>query len=199
MYLLVFFQNNSELPAALFATLEGGRRFLRSVHGYSLQETSEDGVSMVFETLLPAKLPDYMEVEYNGNRLPLSRFMFRTDDCVEIIWRFIPNMEQAGHGLVDGQTPVDAYTIANAELKSYIARREQNYTRITAALEKQGYETTRAFRGSEDGEAILYRKQNSRNWHFLMHMDPPFTEDVPQEDDTLRDWLDEWVQNGEYS
>ncbi len=197
MYELIFLQNNNELPAALFETVEAGRRFLCAVPGYCRKEECEDGVPMLSETLLPEKLPDYMEAEYNGNRLPLSHFMFRTDDLVEIVWRFIPNMEQSGQGLLDGHTPVDAYAVDNTDLKSYIARREHNFKRIKAALEKRGYETDRAFRGSEDGEAILIRKRAGRTWHFLMHMDPFFVEDAPLQDDAFEAWLDECLQNGE--
>ena len=35
---------------------------------------------------------------------------------------------------------------------------------------------TEAFFGSEDGEAILYRKCGTEDWHFLCHLDPLFVE-----------------------
>jgi len=36
--------------------------------------------------------------------------------------------------------------------------------------------STEAFFGSEDGEAILYRKRGTEDWHFLCHLDPLFVE-----------------------
>ena len=39
----------------------------------------------------------------------------------------------------------------------------------------------RAYFGSEDGEAVLYRKKGTEDWHFLTHMDPGFVEDEPED------------------
>ena len=72
----------------------------------------------VSETRSPGKLPDYTEIEYNGNRIPLSRFMFSDPDDVQIIWREVPNMETANRGLAAGYTRVDAYVIDNEEVKA---------------------------------------------------------------------------------
>ena len=36
---------------------------------------------------------------------------------------------------------------------------------------------TTAYFGSEDGEAVLYRKKGSEDWHFFTHMDPGFNEE----------------------
>ena len=41
-------------------------------------------------------------------------------------------------------------------------------------LESNGYEVDRSFLGSEDGEAIVYKKKGSEDWHFLCHLDPSF-------------------------
>ena len=41
-------------------------------------------------------------------------------------------------------------------------------------LESNGYEVDRSFFGSEDGEAIVYKKKRSEDWHFLCHLDPSF-------------------------
>ena len=41
-------------------------------------------------------------------------------------------------------------------------------------LETNGYEVDRSFFGSEDGEAIIYRKKETTDWHFLCHLDPSF-------------------------
>ena len=47
--------------------------------------------------------------------------------------------------------------------------------------EEKGYEADRAYFGSEDGEAVLYRKKGTKDWHFLTHMDPGFIEDEPED------------------
>ncbi|WP_373697755.1 hypothetical protein [Porphyromonas loveana] len=76
MFLLIFVQNQDETPVALFEHIEHGRHCLRSVPSYEMQTTMEDGELFVDESIEAGKLPDYMEIDYNGNRLPLSRFMF---------------------------------------------------------------------------------------------------------------------------
>ena len=76
--------------------------------------------------------------------------------------------------MIEGATRVDAYSIPNDELKDYIEKREYNYRVVKEYLEEQGYEVERAYFGSEDGEAILYR--DTGDWHFLTHMDPDFVE-----------------------
>ena len=43
-------------------------------------------------------------------------------------------------------------------------------------INSNGYEVDRSFLGSEDGEAILYRKKETTDWHFLFHLDPAFLE-----------------------
>lgn len=194
MYILTFIQNGYERPLALFESIEAGRRFMQSVPGYTVREEAGDGFCAVYETLNPSALPDYMEAEYNGNRIPFSRFMFRDPDTVEIVWRNIPNMEEPNRGLIEGHTPVDAYSIDNAEVQSYIARRERAYAQVKAALEKRGYEADRAFHGSEDGEAVLIKKRNETGFHFFMHLDPAFVDEVPDTAPLFEKWLDAQLQ-----
>ena len=59
---------------------------------------------------------------------------------------------------------------------AYIEAREINFRKAKAFLESKGYEVDRSFFGSEDGEAILYRKRGTEDWHFLCHLDPLFVE-----------------------
>ena len=182
MYLLVFNQNGNETPVALFENIDEAKKSLRSVPGYTMTEIRDGDFCDMRETLSPGKLPDYTEIEYNGNRIPLSRFMFPDPDDAEIIWREIPNMETANRGLADGCTRVDAYVIDNEEVKAYIEKRERLYKRAKVLLERQGCEVDRAFFGSEDGEAIVYKKKDESDWHFLMHMDPSFVEETPDDE-----------------
>ena len=100
--------------------------------------------------------------------------MFTGDGKVDIYWDEIVDLSIPGDGMIEGATRVDAYSIPNDELKDYIEKREYNYRVVKEYLEEQGYEVERAYFGSEDGEAILYR--DTDEWHFLTHMDPGFVE-----------------------
>ena len=64
----------------------------------------------------------------------------------------------------------------NDEVKAYNEAREANFRKAKAFLESKGYEVDRSFFGSEDGEAIVYRKIGNEEWHFLCHLDPMFVE-----------------------
>ncbi|WP_277056424.1 pyridoxamine 5'-phosphate oxidase family protein [Treponema socranskii] len=194
MYLLVFNQNGNETPVALFENIDEARKNLRSVPGYTMTEIRDGDFCDVRETLSPGKLPDYTEIEYNGNRIPLSRFMFPDPDDAEIIWREIPNMETANRGLADGCTRVDAYVIDNEEVKAYIEKRERLYERAKVLLKRQGCEVDRSFFGSEDGEAIVYKKKGESDWHFLIHMDPSFVDGAPDDEKDFERRLEEDMQ-----
>lgn len=190
MYLLVLIQNNDETPLALFERIEDGRKFVQSIPGYRRWEEVSDDARWEYEAFSPSGLPDYMELSYNGNRVPITKFMFRDEDDVEIIWRKIPSLDQPGQGLVDSQTLVDAYVIGNHELKAYITKREDTFRRVKTLLEKRGYRVDRSFHGSEDGEAIVYQNNEGGDWHFLMHMDPSFVDEAPAEEEAFEQWLD---------
>ena len=78
--------------------------------------------------------------------------------------------------MIEGATKVDAYVVNNDEVKAYVKAREANFRKAKVFLENKGYEVDRCFFGSEDGEAILYRKRGTEDWHFLCHLDPLFVE-----------------------
>ena len=61
-------------------------------------------------------------------------------------------------------------------MKAYVEAREANFRKAKVFLENKGYEVDRSFFGSEDGEAIVYRKKGAQEWHFLCHLDPLFVE-----------------------
>lgn len=188
-YLLIFSQNGQETPLVLFDSMEAGRAFARQIPGYRMTEEEGEDYCFTYEKFAPAGLPDYMEIEQNGNRVPMSRFMFRDEEDVEIFWREIPDMSEPGQGLVDSQTLVDAYVVSNEELERYISRREQTYLRVATLLGQMGYEADRSFRGSEDGEAVVYRKQGEKDRHFLTHMDPCFVDEAPEDDAEFAAWV----------
>lgn len=115
-----------------------------------------------------------MEIIHNKNIVPLSKFMFESEDHVEIIWKEISNLSVTKDKVIAGYSKIDAYIIDNEEVKTYVEERESKYNMTKNFLESNGYEVDRSFLGSEDGEAIVYKKKGNEDWHFLCHLDPSF-------------------------
>ena len=176
MLILELYQNDYSKDLVAFDSLEEGKEFVAKIPGYTLE--NEDGFEV--EYVNPKQLPDYMEIIYNGNIVPLSKFMFDSEENVDIIWKEISNLSVKNDKVIEGATKVDAYVVNNDEVKAYVEARESNFRKAKAFLESKGYEVDRSFFGSEDGEAILYRKRGSEDWYFLCHLDPLFVkiEDV---------------------
>ena len=172
LYILELYQNNSSKDLVTFDSLEEGRAFVAQIPGYTLE--TEDGFEV--EYVNPKYLPDYMEIVFNGNIVPLSRFSFNSEANVDIIWKEISNLSVKNDKVIEGYSKIDAYVVNNDEVKSYVEAREANYRKAKDFLERSGYEVDRSFFGSEDGEAILYRKRGAEDWHFLCHLDPLFVE-----------------------
>ena len=172
MYLLELYQNNYSKDLVVFEALEEGKEFVAKIPGYTLE--NEDGFEM--EYFNPTHLPDYMEIDFNGNIVPLSRFSFEPEENVDIIWKEISNLSLKNDKVIEGYSKIDAYVVNNDEVKAYVEARESNFRKAKDFLECNGYEVDRSFFGSEDGEAILYRKRDTEDWHFLCHLDPLFVE-----------------------
>ncbi len=172
MYLLELYQNNYSKDLVIFETLEEGKDFLAQIPGYT--QENEDGFEV--EYFNTKNLPDYMEIVFNGNIVPLSRFSFKPEENVDIIWKEISNLSLKNDKVIEAYTKIDAYVVNNDEVKDYVEAREANFRKAKAFLENKGYEVDRSFFGSEDGEAIVYRKRNTEDWHFLCHLDPLFVE-----------------------
>lgn len=172
MVILELYQGDYQKDLVAFDSLEEGRAFVAQIPGYALEK--EDG--FVVEYFNPTHLPDYMEIIYNGSIVPLSRFSFEPEENVDIIWKEISNLSVKNDKMIEGATKVDAYVVNNDEVKAYVEARESNFLKAKAFLESKGYEVDRIFFGSEDGEAILYRKRDTEDWHFLCHLDPLFVE-----------------------
>lgn len=172
MVILELYQGDYQKDLVAFDSLEEGREFVAQIPGYTLE--NEDG----FETeyVNPKQLPDYMEIVLNGNIVPLSRFSFDSEENVDIIWKEISNLSVKNDKVIEGATKIDAYVVNNDEVKAYVEAREANFRKAKDFLERNGYEVDRSFFGSEDGEAILYRKHDTEDWHFLCHLDPLFVE-----------------------
>ena len=95
---------------------------------------------------------------------------------MDIIWKEISNLSVKNDKVIEGYSKIDAYVINNNEVKAYIEAREANYRKAKDFLEGNRYEVDRSFFGSEDGEAIVYRKKGAEDWHFLCHLDPSFVD-----------------------
>ena len=172
MVILELYQNHYSKDLVAFDSLDEGKAFVAQIPGYTLK--TEDGFKV--EYVNPKQLPDYMEIVFNGNIVPLSRFSFDSEENVDIIWKEISNLSVKNDKVIDGATKIDAYVINNDEVKAYVEARESNFRKVKAFLESKGYDIDRSFFGSEDGEAILYRKRGTEDWHFLCHLDPLFVE-----------------------
>ena len=172
MVILELYQNDFSKDLVVFDSLEEGKAFVAQIPGYTLE--TEDKFEV--EYFNPKHLPDYMEIVLNGNIVPLSRFSFDPEENVDIIWKEISNLSVKNDKVIEGATKVDAYVVNNDEVKSYIEARETRYHQAKDFLERSGYEVDRSFFGSEDGEAIVYRKKDTKDWHFLRHLDPSFVE-----------------------
>lgn len=172
MVILEFYQGDYQKDLVTFDSLEEGRAFVAQIPGYTLE--TEDGFEV--EYVNPKYLSDYMEIVFNGNIVPLSRFLFNSEENVDIIWKEISNLSVKNDKVIEGYSKIDAYVVNNDEVKAYVEAREANYRKAKDFLERCGYEADRSFFGSEDGEAILYRKRGAEDWHFLCHLDPLFVE-----------------------
>mgnify|MGYP000891715951 CR=1 FL=1 len=172
MVILELYQNDFSKDLVVFDSLEEGKAFVAQIPGYTLETEDEFEV----EYFNPKHLPDYMEIVFNGNIVPLSGFSFEPEENVEIIWKEISNLSLKNDKVIEGTTKIDAYVVNNDEVKAYVKAREANFRKAKAFLESKGYEVDRSFFGSEDGEAILYRKRGTEDWHFLCHLDPLFVE-----------------------
>ena len=172
MVILELYQNDFSKDLVVFDSLEDGKAFVAQIPGYTLE--TEDGFEV--EYFNPKHLPDYMEIVFNGNIVPLSRFSFEPEENVDIIWKEISNLSVKNDKVIEGATKVDAYVVNNDEVKAYVEARETRYHQAKDFLERSGYEVDRSFFGSEDGEAIVYRKRDTEDWHFLCHLDPLFIE-----------------------
>ncbi|MFL8888799.1 hypothetical protein [Helcococcus kunzii] len=170
MYILELNQDGVGTEIGLFNSIKQGVKFISQLEGYRVEKKN----GIIYEYIIPKQIPNYIELKYNNHIIPFTRYMFHTDSNIYLLWKEIPDLTKKGKGIVKGATLVDAYSIANLEVKDYINKREKNFIIVKQYLEEKNYEVCRAYFGSEDGEAILYKKTNTDDWRFLCHLDPHF-------------------------
>ena len=188
MVILELYQNNYSKDLVVFETIGEGKEFVAKIPGYTLE--NEDGFEV--EYVNPKHLPDYMEIVFNGNIVPLSRLSFNPEENVEIVWKEISNLSVKNDKVIEGTTKIDAYVVNNDEVRAYVETRESNFRKAKAFLESKGYAVDRSFFGSEDGEAILYRKKGTEDWHFLCHLDPLFVE-IEDVEEYVKESMEEFL------
>ena len=93
-------KNDFSKDLVVFDSLEDGKAFVAQIPGYTLE--TEDGFEV--EYFNPKHLPDYMEIVFNGNIVPLSRFSFEPEENVEIIWKEISNLSVKNDKVIEGAT-----------------------------------------------------------------------------------------------
>lgn len=181
MFLLKLVQLDYSHNIGLFDTIENGRKFVSQLPGYKLENIIDEDVEYEIEKFNYKDISNYEEFTYNGNTIPLTKFMFTEDADVEIVWEEIVNLEQNNNCITNSCTKVDAYIIDNSKLKNYIEKRERKISWVLDHLGSLGYKAERAYFGSEDGEAINYQKPGEKHWFLLDHIDPYFVEQTPDE------------------
>ena len=85
---LELYQNNYSKDLVAFDSLEEGKDFVSKISGYTIEK--EDNLE--YEYFNPKNIPDYIEIIYNENIVSLSKFMFESEENVEITWKEIPNL-----------------------------------------------------------------------------------------------------------
>lgn len=188
MYILNIGDEERDTQWLCFDTEEEGRDFLNLLPGYHF--SMEDGTQLIEDEWLDiAQFPEYEVITFKGNMIPISKFMFSNDQRVDLYFTELPNASIPHQGMIDGVTLIDAYAIPNAEIKDYVSARESVYSTIKSILEELGYEVERAFKGSEDGEAIIYKGKDDSDWHFLGHLDPSLVQLSTEGKEGIKDWV----------
>ncbi len=98
MVILELYQGDYQKDLVAFDFLEEGRAFVAQIPGYTLE--NEDGFEA--EYVKPKQLPDYMEIVFNGNIVPLSRFSFNSEENVDIIWKEVSNLSFKNDKVIEG-------------------------------------------------------------------------------------------------
>lgn len=193
MYILTFEESERDVMWLSFDTIDAGRQFLNLLPGYRCVRNEKSG-DIEQELIHPAKFPEYEEIYFRGNRFPITKFMFKDWEEIEVYFWEIPNLSVENQGFIEGITTVDAYSIPHSEMRHYISVRENAFQTVKRILSEKGVETERAYHGSQDGEAILYKLPEKSEWHFLGHMDPLFVKLREEGDEALKKWVESMLQ-----
>ena len=105
MVILELHQGNYSKDLVAFDSLEEGREFVSKIPGYTIEKEYQ----LEYEYFNPKDIPDYTELIYNGNIVPFSRFMFDSEENVEIIWKELSNLSVTNDQVIKGYSKIDAY------------------------------------------------------------------------------------------
>ena len=105
MFILELYQSNYSKDLVAFDSIEEGKAFVSKIHGYTLEKEDQ----FEYKYFNPKNIPGYTEFIYNGNIVPFSRFMFDSEENVEIIWKELSNLSVTNDQVIKGYSKIDAY------------------------------------------------------------------------------------------
>ena len=142
----------------------------------------------------PTQLPDYFTWELDNIKIPMSRFSFTQEDQYAYFeLHQLDHVKQVNKEYIDGSTRVDAWVVDNQEVKQYIESREKIATALLKELAEAGYqEIERCYFGSEDGEAIIGRKDDQT---FFTHLDAGLIHDFETSKEPFEKFINSILNN----
>lgn len=193
MILLTFYQGDRRTDLGLFESEENAKNFVKQIPGYFEEVFDYDGEEWITNYLKKSEIPEKIYITNNGNEVPITKYMFPGNEDILIVFAPIENLDRSGRGVIEGATLVDAYVVNNEEVFEYIENRERMYKWVKEYLSKENIKVDRNFQGSEDGEAIVYKRENDKDWHFLTHMDSSFVELVKNSEEERIEIIRYWI------
>lgn len=119
MLILELYQNDFSKDLVVFDTLEEGKAFVDQIPGYTLE--TEDGFEVGYVN--PKHLPNYMEIVFNGNIVPLSRFSFDPEENADIIWKEVSNLSEPNDKVIEGATKTMPMSLTT--MKSHLISKQE--------------------------------------------------------------------------
>ncbi len=156
MHLLIFAQGDREQTVGVFETEEQAYEFVGAIPFATCETVVEDDLEFIYYMMEYENIPSYTAVEYNGWRVPISRFSYSESQVVDIFTREIPNYTIEGRGdLVEGETLVGGYYISNEDVGDYIESREELAAALMGHYLQSGYSVDRLGQTSQDGDLVV--------------------------------------------
>lgn len=158
MFLLELLQGEHTHKIGLFPTEEQVIAWIEQIPFVRKDQYTIDEVEFVTYALMKEEIPVYAEVEWQGYVVPFTRYMLPDDENEAIfVWYKMHcfNEQTNERQMVDGMTRVDAYTVMNDEVETYIIQRNELYEEAKHYFESRGSTVERGGEGSEDGEYVL--------------------------------------------
>lgn len=134
-------------------------------------------------------IPDYGEILFNNQKIVISRFEFSFESPIYIEYKNLRDLTSNQKSDENDYVIIENYAIPYDELKDYLYKRENAYERVKKALEERGYQVNRSLQGSQDGEAIVIKKEGISKWYFAA-LDPYFVSSLPEDEKDFQSMID---------